>query len=97
MINYPLIFHHAGVTNIARPGEFMPESWNRKVIELKRRDISYLKFLLEGYDGLVTVTTMDGARGQVSLSFCSSRRPDVENILDALKKEIPLTEMEEHP
>lgn len=97
MINYPLIFHNAGVTNIPRPGAFMPELWNRKIIELKRRDISYLKFLLEGYDGLATMTTEDGIRGRVSLSFCSACRSDVETVLDALKKEIALTETEDPP
>ena len=71
-------------------------SWCRKLVTVNRRDISYLKFLLEGYDGLVTMTTVDGARGQVSLSFCAPCLPDVENILSAFKQEVTVTENPPH-
>ena len=71
----------------------MAESWCRKIVEVARREISYLKFILEGYDGLVTVTTVDGNSGRVSLTFHPSVLPDVERILETLKQEIVLTEI----
>jgi len=72
-------------------------SWCRKIVQVKRREISYLKFILEGYDGLVTVTTVDGNRGRVSLSFPPSVLPDVERVLEALKEEIALAEIKFPP
>jgi len=72
-------------------------SWCRKIVEVKRREISYLKFILEGYDGLVTVTTVDGNSGRVSLTFPPSALPDVEGVLEALKQEIVLTEINLSP
>ena len=70
-------------------------SWNRKIIELSRRDVARLKFLLEGYDGLAAVTTVDADRARVSLGYCSQCRRDLEAVLAALKKEMVLTEVEE--
>jgi len=77
----------------SRPEEPVAEPWCRKIVEVKRREISYLKFILEGYDGLVTVTTVDGNSGRVSLTFHPSVLPDVERILETLKQEIVLTEI----
>jgi hypothetical protein len=73
----------------------MSLSWNRKIIELRRRDVARLKFLLEGYDGLAAVTTVDADRARVSLGFCSLCRQDLEAVLGALKQEMVLIEVEE--
>lgn len=73
----------------------MSLSWNRKIVELNRRDVARFKFLLEGYDGLAAVTTVEGTRARISLGFCSRCRPDLEAVLGALKKEMILNEVEE--
>ena len=73
----------------------MSLSWNRKIIELHRRDVARLKFLLEGYDGLAAVTTVDADRARVSLGYCSLCRRDLDAVLAALKTEMVLIEVEE--
>ena len=54
---------------------------------LNRSDISYLKFILEGYDGLGIVTTQDGLRGEESVMYPLSRKQNLLDLIDALFEE----------
>lgn len=36
---------------------------------VERREIAYLRFILEGYDGAAALTTLDAAQGVVRLSI----------------------------
>lgn len=58
-----------------------------------RRELVYLKFITEAYEGLLTVSTVDRTGGVVTISYpdCSSR--DAESLLLALGGEIPLEEV----
>ena len=40
---------------------------------IDRRDISYLRFILEAYDGMAVLTTRDAARGIVSVTIAPGR------------------------
>ena len=57
-------------------------------LRVDRRHISYLKFILEGYDGLATLSTVDARTGEVALSVAPGCEVDIERIIAFLKKEM---------
>jgi Domain of unknown function (DUF4911) len=63
-----------------------------RYFQVNRRDLVYLKFILEAYEGLATLSTVDreGAIVRVGYPRCFSR--DVHALLHALGKEIELRE-----
>jgi hypothetical protein len=64
-----------------------------KNLKLDRRDIAYVKYILEGYEGLVTITTIPTCRESVvQLSIIPDFASDVDGILEALKGEIDMCE-----
>ncbi len=66
----------------------------KRNLRLNRRDIAYVKYILEGYEGLATVTTIPTCReAVVQLSILPDFASDVEGILEALKKEIDIFEI----
>lgn len=52
-----------------------------RFLRLKRGDIALLQFILEAYEGLVTVTTEDAEAATVRLSIMTDFREDVDTIL----------------
>lgn len=77
------------------PGFGMPSELSSAVIEVKERyvtvrtrDISFLQFILEGYDGLASVTTIDPEKALLRISIMPDFADDVEAVLNALSDEI---------
>ncbi|MEA1935950.1 MAG: DUF4911 domain-containing protein [Thermodesulfobacteriota bacterium] len=64
----------------------------KKFLKLNRKDISYLQFLVESYEGLATVTTVDKNVAIIKLSIMPDSVSDIDEILNSLKKEIDFTE-----
>lgn len=60
----------------------------KKYLRVDRREIHFLKFIFEGYDGMATVTTIDPDLGIVLLSISPGCEGDVEIVLLDLQKEI---------
>ena len=60
----------------------------QKYIRVDRKKINYLKFILEGYDGLASLTTLDPALGVVLLCISPGCEKDVDMVLQGLKKDI---------
>jgi hypothetical protein len=52
------------------------------------REISYLKFILEAYDGLAVVTTLDSFEGIISIAIAPGCIQDAEKIIKGLQNEI---------
>lgn len=52
-----------------------------------RREIAFIKFIFEAYDGIATLTTMDPARGIIALQIAPQCKAQVAEILQNLKKE----------
>jgi uncharacterized protein DUF4911 len=65
-----------------------------RFFRLDRHDLVYLKFVLEAYEGMSTLSTVDPKGGIVRLSIPGGFEDDMRRIIDALSKEIPLTEVE---
>ncbi len=59
----------------------------RKIIRVDRREICFLKFILEAYDGIATMTTIDARQGIVLLRIAPGCEKEVEALLRDLGKE----------
>ena len=56
----------------------------RKIYRIDRREIYFLRFLLEAYEGAASMTTLDAEEGIVAIHVAPGREKEV----DALIKEI---------
>ena len=63
---------------------------------IDRTEISFLKFIVEAYDGLAVLSTVDAEAGIVMLNIAPGCEPDVEMILQELKKNIMLEKIDEY-
>ncbi len=60
----------------------------KKYYRVDRREIAFLKFILEAYDGLAVPTTIDSEKGIVVINIAPGCETDVEMILQDLKKNV---------
>ena len=60
----------------------------RKYFRIDRKQIAYLKFILEGYDGMAVLSTLDPEAGVVMLDIGPGCEADVNLIIDDLGREI---------
>lgn len=54
---------------------------------MDRDDISYLRFIFEGYDGLGIVSTRDPVAAQVVITYPLSRKALLARLIHALHRE----------
>lgn len=64
----------------------------RRYFRLDRRDLAYLKFVVEAYEGLATLSTVAREETLVSLTTLPSLAADLDGLLEALRGEITMTE-----
>ena len=60
----------------------------KKYLRVDCREISFLRFIFEAYDGIAIITTIDSESGIVLLTIAPGCEDDVEMILQDLKKDI---------
>ncbi len=60
------------------------------IYQVDPHEIHYLKFILEAYEGLTTLTTLDPQRGLVQMAVPPGRHGSLEVLLEALGKEVEL-------
>ena len=53
-------------------------------LRINQQKIFYLKYILEGYDGLAVLTTEDNSTGLVSLRFPETSRNDLFGLLKSI-------------
>lgn len=58
----------------------------RWVFKLTRRDLSYLRYTIESYDGMATVTTLDPLKGNVEICIAPGCERVVRELLDDLRE-----------
>ena len=67
-----------------------PSAWplqtTQRFYRIDRRDISYLRFILEAYDGMAVLTTRDAARGIVSITIAPGCETLVADVITALSR-----------
>ncbi len=64
-----------------------------RYFRVDRCDIAYFRFILEAYEGLATLSTLDARHGLVVLSIPESQADAVDALLAALGREIFLNEV----
>jgi hypothetical protein len=65
-----------------------------RYFQVDRRDLVYLKFILEAYEGMSTMTTVKQEGVIVRLSIPAGFTADLQQLLTALAADIPLQETE---
>ncbi len=65
----------------------------RKYYRVDRRQICFLRFLFEAYDGIAALTTLDPAGGLVVLSISPGCEVDVALLLRDLGKDMLIEQM----
>ena len=65
-----------------------------KYLKLKRKNISRLQFIIEGYEGLATCSTIDKNIAVVKLFIMPDFVSEAADLIENLKKEIEFEEIE---
>ncbi|MCP4694808.1 MAG: DUF4911 domain-containing protein [Desulfobacterales bacterium] len=60
----------------------------KKYYRVDRREIAYVKFILEGYDGLAVMTTVNARTGEIVLASAPECEAELDAILQDLEREI---------
>lgn len=60
----------------------------RKYYRMDRRQIHFFKFLLEAYEGVAVLTTLDRTTGLVVLLIAPGREVEAAQLVEQLSKEI---------
>ncbi len=60
----------------------------KKQYRVDRREIAFIRFIIEAYDGLAMVTTLDADTGLIEFQIAPGCEQDVETILQDLKRDI---------
>ena len=61
-----------------------------RYFRLRRKDIAYFKFIIESYDGMAVIKTKDPHEAIVELMVAPGWEKDLEEVLEGLRKEIPI-------
>ena len=67
---------------------YPPRASTRLRLRIDRREIAYFKFILEAYEGVALLTTLDSHLGTVELSIGPGCENDVTEIVNDLSKHI---------
>lgn len=64
----------------------------KRYFTVERRNIAYLRFIIESYEGLATLSTVDAKNGLVSLSVPQCFAGEANMLVRALENEIKIKE-----
>ncbi len=62
--------------------------------EVDKKDIAYIVSLVEAYDNLAVVRTLDQGRGLIEMLISPDFIDDVNDLVENLKKEIPIRKID---
>lgn len=66
----------------------------KRYFHIMGRDLVYLKFIMEAYEGIATLSTADKKNSIVVVMYSDFFAGTVNNVLEALGQEIALVEVE---
>lgn len=69
----------------------------KRYYHVSRAEIGYLRFILESYDGLAFMRTLEPHVALIEMAFPPSRFRDAEDLLLALASEVSMTEVTAPP
>ncbi len=60
----------------------------RLFYRIKREDVCFLRFVIEGYDGLTIMTTLDSRTGLVSLAAAPGCEFEIKSLMEDMRREM---------
>jgi len=67
----------------------------KKYVRVDKRQIGFMKFIFEAYDGIANLTTIDAALGIISINIPKGCDEVVDNLLKTLGRDILIESLEE--
>jgi hypothetical protein len=67
----------------------------RKLVQIDRKSVGFIKFIFEAYDGLAGITTIDPIAAKIVLNIAPGSEPEVEMLLNDLKRNMIIRRLEE--
>ncbi len=64
-----------------------------RYFQISTKDLVYLKFILEAYEGFATLSTEDVRNGTIRISAPDGYKGEVETLLQELHSEVEFTEV----
>lgn len=65
----------------------------KKWFQLKRKNIAVVQFIIEGYEGMATVSTIDPYTAIIQISIMPDFVSDIINVIEDLKNKYHLEEI----
>ena len=65
---------------------------HRRFFRVGRRDLAYLKFIIEAYEGLAILSTVEKEGPVISITSPSCSAAEIDLLLAALSREVAMTE-----
>ena len=65
----------------------------KKYYRIERKEICFLKFIFEAYDGIAILTTVDSDSGIVMFHIAPGCEDDVEMIIEGLQNDMMIEEL----
>ena len=69
----------------------------KRYYRVDRREIAFIKFIFEAYDGIAGMRTTDPAKGIIKLHIAPGCEEQVDRILQDLKKKILIRRLASNP
>lgn len=66
-----------------------------KFLRVNRKDISFLKYVFEAWEGLAIISTMDAQNGIIAVIMAPQSRADAEMVIEELARKILIEEISE--
>jgi len=67
----------------------------KKYVRVDKRQIGFMKFIFEAYDGIANLTTIDATLGVISINIPNGCDDIVDNLLKTLGRDILIESLEE--
>ncbi len=67
--------------------------FHARYLRVARQDMVYLKFILEAYEGLVVMSTVESEGATVRIGYPETAEADLNGLLQALASDIQMTEI----
>lgn len=68
----------------------------KKYFQLERKNIVIIQFIIEGYEGRATVTTIDSRKAVIRISIMPDYISDIGSLLEYLKKKYKMKEIADY-
>jgi len=65
----------------------------KKYFRIDRKEICFLKFIIEAYDGIAVLTTIDPVKGLIVINIAPGCEKEVEMIIKDLEKTIMIEKL----